>query len=148
MPDSFVAMNRLTPILEFVNIRGIPLLGTGAWNDPKLATGLFASFPGSFYVDLFSLSDNNPVTASFVSAYHQSVGKDPTTLEALGFDAVSFIRQAATIANSPKPSKIRDALLDAASLKGATRIRGFAKDSGPEIDPIFHEIRGKTSPSE
>lgn len=145
IPDSFVTMNRIIPILEFVSIRDIPLLGTGAWNDPKLATDLFAGFPGSFYIDLFSLSDNNPMTANFVSAYRQSVGRDPTTIVALGFDAVLFIRQAAASANSNKPSKIRDALLDLGNLRGSTRIRGFSEDNGPNIDPIFHTVEGKPS---
>lgn len=135
IPDSFGVVKRLIPALEFVTIHNIPLLGTNAWNDPKLASEIFESYQGSFFVDIFHKEDNRRHTSRFVGGYFESFSRVPTSIEALGFDAVWFIRQAAKKAGSTDSGKIKEALLSIPDLQGVTGIKNFTKLDGPVVAP-------------
>lgn len=137
IPDSYRVVNRLISVLPYVTIEAIPLIGTNAWNDPHLLTaGLYKSFPNSFYVDLFYDQDSNPLTLLFRRSFESSFGSLPTSVEALGFDAVWFVRQVAKSGGSHKPSHIQEGLLHSSNLEGVTRIKSFEQSQGPSLKPL------------
>ncbi|MDO8519680.1 MAG: penicillin-binding protein activator [Deltaproteobacteria bacterium] len=136
VPDVYFMMNRIVPALQLVTITGIPLLGTSAWNDPNLPLELFKDYPGSFFLDLYSSSDGRGATGLFAQAFSATYGKTPTSIEAIGFDAMGFLWQAFESAGSAKSSKIRDALLSASGFKGVTGIRSFKEKEGPVVKPL------------
>ncbi len=137
IPDSYRSVNRVAEGLQFVSVEGIPLLGTNAWNDARLALTSAESYPGSFFMDVFFAGSEDPTTVKFASAYRQAFGRSPTSLEALGFDAVRFVQQAIETAGNLKSSKIREALSSMTSLQGVTRIRSFTSGSGPVVEPYM-----------
>lgn len=132
VPDVYWMMGRIIPALQLVTITGIPLLGTSAWNDPKLPVEQFADYPGSFYMDLFHPEDGRSLTGQFSSTFSASYGRAPTSIEALGFDAAAMLIQASQRAGSIKSGKIRDSLLGG-GFKGVTGIGGFSEAMGPII---------------
>lgn len=135
IPDSYRAVNRLIPALAFVGIRGIPLLGTNAWNDAGLSALLGQEYPRSFFLDLFYTGNSNKIAPKFVRGYRSSFGKNPTSIEALGFEAVWFIRRAVHLSGSTKRKDIKQALLGG-GIQGVTGIRGFREGVGPIVHPF------------
>ena len=136
IPDVYFMMSRIVSALQVVTITGIPLLGTSAWNDPNLPLDLFKDYPGSFFLDLYSSTDGHGDSGLFTTAFNASYGKAPTSIEAIGFDAMGFLRQAIQFAGSNKSSKIRDALLSG-NFRGVTGIRSFNEGEGPVVRPIL-----------
>lgn len=136
VPDSYRSLAKVSSGLQFVSIKDIPLLGTNAWNDSRFSSDVANSFPGSFFIDLFYTGSSSPRGAQFVNAYHDSFGRTPTSLEALGFDAMAFTLQAVEAGGSTKPDKIRDDLLSNENLVGVTRIHAFKEGEGPVVSPI------------
>lgn len=136
VPDSYWRVSRIVPALQFVTIRDIPLLGTNAWNDEKLDGNMNQAFPGSFFLDLFYLGDARSITQNFVKGFQSGFGNKPTSIEALGFDAVWFIRQAANRAGSTKARNVSSALKSLGTFKGVTSIKGF-KNGVPLVDPFI-----------
>lgn len=135
IPDSYRAVNRLIPALAFVGIRGIPLLGTNAWNDSGLSAVLNEEFPRSFFLDLFYTGNSSKVAPKFVRGYRASFGKSPRSLEALGFEAVWFVRRAVGLTGSTKRKEIKDALLSE-NFQGVTGIHGFKEGVGAVVRPF------------
>lgn len=140
IPDSYRAVNRIIEGLQFVSIDGIPLLGTNAWNDSQLSVSSAGSYPGSFFMDIFYHGSTDPLTLKFVQAYRQTFGRSPTSLEALGYDALHFVERAAEAANSTKPSRVREALSTITDFAGVTRIRGFKEGEGPVVEPYMLRV--------
>lgn len=140
IPDVYFMMSRIVPALQVVTITGIPLLGTSAWNDANLPLDLFKDYPGSFFLDLYSSSDDRGDSGLFASAFNATYGKTPTSIEAIGFDAMGFLWQAIQSAGSSKSSKIRDALLSAGGFKGVTGIHSFQAGEGPVVRPLLLTI--------
>lgn len=134
VPDSYRTLTRLPQALDFASMKGIPLLGTNAWNDP--AATLDESHSGSFFRDIFYAGSQDELTAGFVNAYRTAFGKAPTSLEALGFDSIRFLQQSIQIANSADTSKVRDTLAASTTLRGITKITGFLAGQGPIINSI------------
>lgn len=137
IPDSYWMVIRLAPALQFVTIKGIPLIGTNAWHDEKLNAAVFKDFPESFFADLFYEGDSRPITRQFVTSYKAAYGGIPTSLSALGFDAVHIIRQAASRSGSQKPSQIKEELLSTGQLSGVTGIISFNRGRAPQVRPVF-----------
>lgn len=137
IPDSYRMIQRLAPVLQFVTIRDIPLLGTNAWHDENFSGDVFKSFPDSFFVDVFHEAGEGELARQFVQGFQTSFAKHPNSLEALGFDAVWFVRQAARKSRSTKPSAIKAALLTMQNLDGVTAIQSFASGKGPTIRPYY-----------
>lgn len=137
IPDSYAMVNRIVGSLPNVNIRAIPLLGTNAWNDASLSTEIPQSYPGSFFVDVFFAGSSKPLSQQFARGYASSYSRAPSSIDALGFDALCYIRQASRQAGDLKSASIKDALLSIRSLEGVTGITNFVAKEGPEVSPLI-----------
>lgn len=134
IPDSYWMIQKILPVLEFVNIRGIPLIGTNAWNDEKLTGESLKSFPGSFYIDLYT-SMAAGLNQKFVAGFKNAFGHTPTAIEALGFDAVWMIRKALQDTHDKSGDGLRAAILSQPSWDGVTSIKSFEESAGSKIIP-------------
>lgn len=137
IPDTYARINAIALQLQEGGIEGIPLIGPNTWDDAKLGTEFLEKFPNSFFVDLFFAGAQTKASLQFINAYQTSAGAAPTNLEALGYDAIGFLRQAMATAGAFKGPKIKDALLSITSLEGATGITSFVAAQGPVIKPVF-----------
>lgn len=137
VPDSFASIPRIISAFEINSITDIPLLGTTAWNDPRLPVDLLTKYPGSFYVDLFNPARESGIIPAFAGAMRALSGRNPTSIEALGFDALWSIRNAALQKGSTDKMRIREALSQMTGLDGVTGITGFKSREGLIINPFI-----------
>lgn len=138
IPDSYTTINTLVSALEFNGIKGIPLLGTNAWNDPGLTLAIANKFPGSFFVDLYDGASKNKAVKDFKAGFIQGYGRTPRVLEAYGYDIVMMIR---TSAASRGARKIKETLEIKKGFDGVTGIKGFDVGVGPVIESMVLKIR-------
>ena len=137
LPDSYAALGRIIPGLQVVTIRGIPLLGTNAWNDPRLKGELFVNYPGSFFVDLYDPQSKNAFNVRFVDDFTKAMGVGPSNLAALGFDSALLVAQAIKESGYTKTGKVKEALSSLAGFRGVTTLHSFQKLQNPVINSII-----------
>lgn len=138
IPDSYTSINALVGALEFNGIRGVPLLGTTAWNDPSLKPEISEKFPGSFFVDLYDGTSNRSDVKGFREKFMQSFARYPRVLEAYGYDVMMIIRSMALKYNS---RKIADALNSREGHNGVTGIRGFIPGESALVETSVVDVK-------
>jgi branched-chain amino acid transport system substrate-binding protein len=91
LPDSAEHLAALLSYLEFVDIRGVQLLGASGWNRPQALLSIGPSLNGAAFVDGFFVYSFRPEVRAFVDAYRDAYHTDPGTLEAYGYDAAALL---------------------------------------------------------
>lgn len=134
IPDAYWKLNRLIPALNFVDINGIPLFGPSSWNDSKLSKDFKTYFPKSFFVDLYYPDNPKLINETYSNSLYKSFNRRPSSLEALAFDSIWFLRQALKKADIAETKQLRNALKSISRLNGVTNIVSFDQDGVPEID--------------
>ncbi len=122
IPDSFQMINTLVSGLEYNELKGMPLLGTNAWNDPGLSRSIVANFPGSFFVDMYDGTDGSKKNEEFREKFNQSFGRSPRVLEAYGYDIMTMIRMAASKGGK---SGVAETIRSGLGFSGVTGLKGF-----------------------
>lgn len=130
IPDSYLQLGHLITGLQFYKLTGFPLLGTNAWNDPKLSNTINALYPNSLFVDIYNASDSSDVVSDFKTRFSQSYNKAPSVLNALGYDTMMMIRSAVSQSG---PNRLQSTLKDRFGYRGVTGIRGFLPGEAPIV---------------
>lgn len=135
IPDYYDKIAQIAPYLAYYNITGVQLLGTNAWNSPKLAELAGDHLKGSIFVDGFFANSNREETALFARRYRKVFKKTPGLIEAEAYDAASII-----ISNINKGaitrSSMRHKLESTYDFEGATGRITF-DESGESIRELF-----------
>jgi branched-chain amino acid transport system substrate-binding protein len=106
-----------------VNTKKIQLLGTGLWEDPRLAAN--ASVQGGVYA-----APDNAGYQSFVGRYRARFGQDPVRTATLAYDAVALI---AALVKTQGPQGINDTVLtNASGFAGIDGVFRFRQDGTNE----------------
>ncbi len=104
----------------------IQLLGANGWNFPELVERGGKFVECSVFVDGFFINSEREETKAFVEAYREvHQGKDPSLLEASGYDSAKILRM---ILEDEKPTTraaVKDALLKVRNFPGATGSTSF-----------------------
>lgn len=140
IPDSYQVINLVVPALEFNSIKGVPLLGTNAWNDPGLTLSLVKNFPGSFFVDLYDSRSGSKRVSDFQQMFSQGFGRQPRVLEAFGYDIAKMIR---AIAASRGAQGIQDTLERHYFFEGVTGLKGFEAGVDPVVESHVLNIKAE-----
>ena len=113
----------------------MPILGSDAWDSPKLAEiGGPQALNNTYFTNFYSIEDSNPVSNAFVEAYKKEYGQVPDSMAAMGYDAARLLVDAIKRANSTDAAKITKAL---------TETKDFASVSGPMYLNDTHDaVRG------
>lgn len=113
----------------------MPILGSDAWDSPKLAEiGGSQALNNTYFTNFYSIEDSNPVSNAFVEAYKKEYGQVPDSMAAMGYDAARLLVDAIKRANSTDAAKITKAL---------TETKDFASVSGPMYLNDTHDaVRG------
>ncbi|MDG1478438.1 MAG: penicillin-binding protein activator [Myxococcota bacterium] len=90
-------------------VRGLPLLGLNAWNNPLLVESGGQYTQGSVFVDAFLSTSSDPHTAAFVSSYKAEYRREPSVIDAVTFDATRLLAQAVAASDGSRDS-VRDSL--------------------------------------
>lgn len=138
IPDSYQGVNALLNGLEFNQIKGIPLIGTSAWNDPELSLTIAEKFPNSYFVDLYNGNAKEGDVAVFRENFTRGFGRHPRVLEAYGYDIMMMIRQAVQEGGT---AQIKEVLSGYRRFDGVTGVRGFKPGEGPEVESVVLRIK-------
>lgn len=113
----------------------VPILGSDAWDSPKLAElGGAQALNNTYFTNFYSVEDANPTSNAFVAAYKQEYGQVPDSMAAMGYDAAYLLVDAIKRANSTDAAKICAAL-------AATK--DFKSVSGPmSLNDTHDAVRG------
>ncbi len=90
-------------------VRGLPLLGLNAWNNPLLVESGGQYTQGAVFVDAFLPTSDDPNTASYVSSYKSEFGRSPGVIDAVTYDATRLLAQAVGASDGSRDS-VRDSL--------------------------------------
>ncbi len=130
IPDSYLQLGHLITGLQFYKLTGFPLLGTNAWNDPKLSSTVNSLYPNSLFVDIYNSDDSSDIATDFKTRFTQSYSKAPSVLNALGYDTMMMIRSAVSQSG---PTRLLSTLKDRFGYRGVTGIRGFLPGEAPIV---------------
>lgn len=137
IPDSYLSVAKLAPVLAIAGLKDVLAMGTNAWNDPSLPSRISSSLTQSIFVDVFYRDSQQPVVQGFVRDFQAAYGYPPSTLEAMGYDAARILGQALAMNKVSKKEDVRGALLGMKSYKGVTGLHGFKTDRESVIDPYI-----------
>jgi len=137
IPDSYMTLAKLAPVLATAGLNDILSLGTNAWNDPSLPSRIGSSLNQAVFVDVFYRDSQQPAVQSFVRDFQAAYGYAPSTLEAMGYDAARILGQALSVGKANKREDVKAALLGTKGYKGVTGLHGFRSDREAIIDPYI-----------
>jgi ABC-type branched-subunit amino acid transport system substrate-binding protein len=119
LPDSAERVSMLLSYLEFVDIRGVQLLGASGWNRPQALLSAGPPVNGAVFVDGFFVYSFRPEVRAFVDAFRDAYHGDPGTLEAYGYDAAMLLRELIAMGGADR-ARMMAALRRPYARRGAT----------------------------
>jgi len=119
------------------------LMGTNAWNDPKLAKKSGGDLGDVLFLDIYFKGAQNPRVKTFVREYQAAFGQSPTTLQAMGYDIIRFISQVGAKNRIKNRSEFRQALVRTSGFEGVTGLRSFASNREARLRPYMLTVRGQ-----
>ncbi len=117
-----VYYNDIILIAQQVRDRGlsIPLLGSDGWESPTLLKNAAAVLDGSYFGNHYSPNDPDERVQGFIGKYKELHGDTPTSLAALGYDVVYFVKSAIDRAGSFDRGEVADAMRSTKGFHGVT----------------------------
>ena len=115
-------------------------LGADAWDNPTLLDNEEAAVDGSFFSSHFSPDTDEPSARAFVDTYQALYGIAPTGGDAVSYDAVRLLLEAAERAGSLDAGAIRQQLLATEQYAGATRIASYNENRHPTKSAVIMTI--------
>lgn len=116
-------------IIKQAKVMGLTarLAGADGWDNDAVINGSGENIKGCFIVGAFSREDKRPAVQNFISQFKKSVGKEPGTFEALGYDSVSLFIQAIT-GQKATAKNVKDGLLRIKNFEAVTGKITITKD--------------------
>ncbi len=93
IPDNLRALGQIAPMLAYLGVQDIRLLGTNIWNSPEIVRRGERHVEKALFVDAL-VHDSTASQNDFVKLYRQTFEQDPGLFEMQGFEAGVLIRQA------------------------------------------------------
>jgi ABC-type branched-subunit amino acid transport system substrate-binding protein/predicted negative regulator of RcsB-dependent stress response len=129
VPDNPERAALIAPQLAYLGINQVTLMGTSLWHSPRMLEMAARSMEGSLFPDAFDPASHNPQTVRFVAEYRQALGREPTAVEAHGYDAALLVRR---VLESPEAPCSRQAFRD--TLAGLHGIAGVCGELSVDHD--------------
>lgn len=137
IPDSYLTMGRIAPVLATASLNAVMAMGTNAWNDPSLPQRIATHLNNAIFVDVYFRDSAQPTVQNFVREFQAAYSYAPSTLEAMGYDAVRILGEALAIKKSNKKEDVKAALLSVRGYQGVTGLRGFRSDREADVKPFI-----------
>ncbi len=137
IPDSYMTIAKLAPVLATAGLSDVLSMGTNAWNDPSLPSRIGSSIQQAVFVDVYYRDAQQPIAQGFLRDFQAAYGYAPSTLEAMGFDAARILGQALAMNKVNKRENVKAALQSMKAYKGVTGLHGFRSDHEAIIDPYI-----------
>ncbi len=137
IPDSYMTIAKLAPILATAGLNEVLSMGTNAWNDPSLPSRIGNSLQQAIFVDVYFRDSQQVLPQAFLRDFQAAYGYAPSTLEAMGYDAARIMGQALASSKVSKKEDVKAALVNIKSYKGVTGLHGFRSDHEAIVDPYI-----------
>ena len=128
IPDAYQRVGLILQQMAYFNVTGLTLLGSNAWNHPGLLSAAGKLAEGAFFVDAFSKGDPSLATEQFVREFSKTYGRDPETLEALGYESAELLKNILGTKMVSSPSQLKEEIHRIQDFQGASGLRGFGED--------------------
>ncbi len=143
IPDNFQRIAMIAPQLAFYDVLDVQLLGTSAWQSPKLIDMAREYVQGAVFCSGFTPHAERPEVRLFVDAYRANFGTDPGILAACGYDTIRLLEKG--LSEAPAVRTRRDlakALLETEGFEGVTGTIRFDSQGEAEKAPIILTVSG------
>ncbi len=142
IPDSYLTVGKVAPLIAKAGKSDVVALGTNAWNDPSLASRIGSYLKQAYYVDIYNRDSTVPVAQSFAREFQAAYNYAPSTLEAMGYDAVRILGQALASKKVSRREDVKAALLQLRNYQGVTGLKGFKNDRESDVIPFILGVTG------
>ena len=94
VPDEPKVAGQIIPTFAYRDIENMKFLGTNAWDTPEFLTRLQEHASNAYFVTAFNPDSTVVRVKKFIDIYKSQYGMDPTTFEAIAYDAASIVEYA------------------------------------------------------
>ena len=140
IPDSFQRVAMIAPQLAFHDVIGVQLLGTSAWQSPKLVEMAKDYIQGALFCSGFVRDSEEPGVRVFVEEYRENFGADPGVLAASGYDTIRLLTKVLSDEEIRTRKDLVQALLGSQGFEGVSGIITFDPKGEAEKEPILLTI--------
>ncbi len=143
IPDSFQRVAMIAPQLAFHDVLGVQLLGTSAWQSPKLVEMAKDYIQGALFCSGFFVGNSEePGVRVFVEEYRENFDADPGILAATGYDTIRLLKKVLSEEEIRTRKDLVKALLGSQGFEGVSGIITFDSNGQAEKEPILLTISG------
>ncbi len=94
IPDDPKSAGQILPMFAFRDIEKVRFLGTSAWNSSEFISRVGAYGEHAVFMDAFLPESPDVRTRKFVDRFKVYAGSEPTTMEAIAYDAAAVVETA------------------------------------------------------
>jgi ABC-type branched-subunit amino acid transport system substrate-binding protein len=142
IPDSFQRVAMIAPQLAFHDVLGVQLLGTSAWQSPKLVEMAKDYIQGALFCSGFVGNSEEPGVRVFIEEYRENFDADPGILAANGYDTIRLLKKVLSEDEIRTRKDLVKTLLGSQGFKGVSGIITFDSNGEAEKEPILLTISG------
>ena len=144
IPDSFQRVAMIAPQLAFHDVLGVQLLGTSAWQSPKLVEMAKDYIQGALFCSGFVGDSEEAGVRIFVEEYRDNFDADPGILAANGYDTIRLLKQVLSDKEIRTRKDLVNALLGSQGFYGVSGVITFDPNGEAEKEPILLTISGNS----
>jgi ABC-type branched-subunit amino acid transport system substrate-binding protein len=129
IPDSYDMAGQIAPMLPYLDVRGVQLLGTNMWDNPDLLqSGGVEYLQGALFLDGFFKDRKTPPIPQFVERFYSTFGREPGIFEAFAYDTMLILTTAMERENPQTRDALTAALAHTKDFPGVTGSTSFRQN--------------------
>ncbi|MBW1869293.1 MAG: penicillin-binding protein activator, partial [Deltaproteobacteria bacterium] len=144
IPDSFQRVAMIAPQLTFYDVLEVQLLGTSAWQSPKLVEMAKDYIQGALFCSGFVGDSEEAGVRIFVEEYRDNFDADPGILAANGYDTIRLLKKVLSDKEIRTRKDLVNTLLGSQGFYGVSGIITFDPNGEAEKEPILLTISGNS----
>jgi branched-chain amino acid transport system substrate-binding protein len=141
VPGYYSEVGAIARTAERLGVK-VPLLGGDGWDAPDLFKIGGTALEGSYFSNHFALDVATPKAQKFVADFTKKYGQAPTSLGALGYDAIGVLLDALKRAGTTNAAPLRDAIAATKNFEGVSGAISIDAGRNAEKSAVVIKITG------
>jgi branched-chain amino acid transport system substrate-binding protein len=141
VPGYYSEVGAIARTAERLGVK-VPLLGGDGWDAPDLFKIGGTALEGSYFSNHFALDVATPKAQKFVADFTKKYGQAPTSLGALGYDAIGVLLDALKRAGTTNAAPLRDAIAATKNFEGVSGAITIDAGRNAEKSAVVIKITG------